>query len=61
MIDQQPASLMVGQQVVFDECDGLHDRSLGVITRVWPNGKYVSIRSDGRLFVRLIKAVTVCV
>lgn len=53
------ADLEVGREVQFRE-DEDHDRVLGVVTRVWPNGKYVSVRSDGRLFVRCIEAVTVC-
>lgn len=50
----------VGQQVQFNEDDGEHDRSLGVITRAWTNGRYVTVISDGRTFVRCIEAVTLC-
>lgn len=51
---------LLDAQVRFDEGDGVHTASLGVVTRVWPNRKYVTLRSDGRTFTRLIERVTRC-
>jgi hypothetical protein len=49
--------MTVGTQVQFAENEE-HTTTLGVVTRVWDNGKYVTIVSDGHTFVRLIKRVT---
>lgn len=51
--------LIVGAQVIFRENDE-HPRVLGVISRLWNNGKYATIISDGRTFVRLRKSVIRC-
>jgi len=48
--------MSVGQQVQFTE-NAEHPRVLGVVTRVWPNGRYVTVISDGRTFVREISRV----
>jgi hypothetical protein len=50
----------VGQHVQFTE-NAEHPRVLGTVSRVWPNGRYVTIISDGRTFVRCIDAATPCV
>lgn len=52
--------IQLRNQVIFDEDDGVHTASLGVITRVWDNGLYVSLRSDGRIFTRVIEHVHPC-
>lgn len=51
-------TMQVGQQVQFAE-NAEHPRVLGTVSRVWPNGRYVTIRSDGRTFVRQIDRVAV--
>lgn len=50
----------VGNQAVFDEGDGEHTRSLGVVVRAWPNRRFVTLRSEGRTFVRDIRSVEFC-
>lgn len=52
--------LRVGQQVQFRE-DAGHPQVLGVVTRIWPSGRTVTVVSDGRTFCRLIGRVTPCV
>lgn len=49
----------VGQQVQFAENEE-HQQVLGVVTRVWTNGKYVTVLTDGQTFVRSIKTVVPC-
>lgn len=49
----------VGREVQFYE-NVEHPRVLGTVSRIWPNGKYVSVISDGRTFVRDIRTVQVC-
>lgn len=51
-------TMQVGQEVRFTE-NAAHPRVLGTVTRVWPNGRYVTIVSDGRTFVRDIAHITV--
>jgi hypothetical protein len=58
--DYMPAGCYVGNPVSFDEGDDEHTVSLGVVTRVWDRVRYVTIRSDGRTFVRHVDRVKFC-
>jgi hypothetical protein len=49
--------MTVGTQVSFRENE--QTTALGTISRVWDNGKYVTIVSDGRTFVRDLRNVQV--
>lgn len=54
-------SLQVGTPVIFQENESAPNER-GTITRVWTNGKYVTLTSDkgGRTFTRLISQVLEC-
>lgn len=54
--DFLPAGMQLRNQVRFNDGEG---PALGVVTRVWDNGYYITIRSDGRAFVRDARAATV--
>lgn len=58
-IDGDGWALAVDDQVRFHE-NPEHPHVLGVVTRLWSNGRYVTIRSDGRTFVRDGSRVTRC-
>ena len=49
-------SIMVGSEVIFRENDE-YQQVLGTVSRVWSNGRYVTILSDGRTFVRDLRHV----
>lgn len=52
-------ALTDGTPVIFRE-NSEHPQVAGIVTRVWANGKYVSLRTDDeqqRIFVRLIGEV----
>lgn len=49
----------VGDRVTFNQGDDSNTQLTGTVTRVWPNGRYVTIKTDGktRTFVRDINNV----
>lgn len=55
---QSATPVQVGSQVIFRENDE-HPHVCGTVSRVWPNGRYVTLLSDGRTFVRDLRNVQV--
>lgn len=49
--------MTTGTQVIFRENE--QTQSVGTVSRVWDNGRYVTLISEGRTFVRDLRNVRV--